>query len=167
MTRRFLGLLLACAACLAVSVGAAVADNPETIRLRVPVKLKKMLAEQVSVVCSIRSGNMQQLGGSTPSGWRNIVNGEFDQVVEVAVTPLEGKTFAEAKNYRCTLSLKASENSMGAPAQGTPPYYYLPYLAKPDEFFRAEITGPLDGGGKVVDGIVGPKDLTVQPKQKQ
>ena len=97
MTRGSLKLLLSCAACLAVSVGPTVADNHETIKLRVPVKLKKMLAEQVAVACSIRSRNLQKLGGSTSSGWRNIVNGEFDQVVEVAVTPLEGKTFADAK----------------------------------------------------------------------
>ena len=51
MTRRFLKLLFACAACLAVPLGPTVADNNEGIKLRVPVQLKKMVAEVDQVHC--------------------------------------------------------------------------------------------------------------------
>lgn len=157
-------LLLAGALGLGMLAGPAAADAP--IKLRVPVKLTKMLAQQVTVGCSIRGPNQEQLGGTESSGWRDIVNGEFDQIIEMTVPPLQGKTFAEAKSYRCSFGLRMSPTSQGAPKLGTPPSAYLPYLAKPNAFFRAEVTGPLDGG-TFVDGIAGPKDLTIGPQQKQ
>jgi len=167
MPQRVPGLLLACAAGLAVSVGAAANDNYDAIKLRVPVKLKNMLpqARYASVKCEIRDGNAHQLGEE----WalRAIQTVNFDDVLEIVVNPKAGKTFFEAKSYSCFFYLSQQKNTgMLPPLQGTPPKTDLFRYGKPDEYFMQAFTGPLDGG-KFNPGIAGSKDLTIGPKQKQ
>lgn len=153
--------LMAGALGLALTAGAAVADHPQSIKLRVPVQLKKMLpeAKTVTVKCSLVGANTVIF--SEP---RNIVNGECDQVIETVFTAKAGETLPEAQSYLCQLLINRGSWET-TPRVGTPPDPSRPLhlLARPDEFFQAEVRGPL-GGGKVVDGIVGPKDLTIGPK---
>lgn len=148
---------------LALLAGPSAAQNQEAIKLRVPVQLKNMLATEVSVDCFIDHGNL--VVGQKKSEPHPIVNGVFDQVIELVVTPSPGKTFAGADAYSCHLWVNKQAPRKGTPASNNDPARYT--LAKPDEFFRIVSHGPLDGGGKVVDGIVGPKDLTIGPKPKQ
>lgn len=162
-TTRFFKWLVAAALGVAMPLGPAVADNPQSITLRVPVKLKKMLpeAETVTVKCVLENDGQF----SEP---RKIVNGEFDQVIEMVFTAKAGETFAEAKSYFCLLLINHGSSFTNAPQVGTPPHPSRPLhlLARPDEFFQDKVTGPLDGG-TFVDGIVGPKDLAVPPKPRQ
>jgi len=164
-TRSSLKWLLAIGLAVAVPVTQAVAENYKSIKLRVPVKLKNMVAdaESVRVFCSV-SGL-----GNARSEPRNIVNGEFDQVIEVVVTPHDGKNFLEAKTYNCHLEIGKSGGAWGSPSKDTPTSedaYNLYRLAKPNEFFQNVINGPLDGA-KFVDGLVGSDDFGVEPKPKQ
>lgn len=162
--------LVAIALAVAVPIGPAAADNYKSITLRVPVKVKNMVpeAERLRVQCSV-SGVGGGLG-AVHSAPHNIVNGEFDQIIEVVVTPYDGKNFLEAKTFVCRLEIGKSDGAWNAPRKETPTsndLYDLYRLAKPNEFFQAIVNGPLAGGPKFVDGIVGADDLAVEPKQKQ
>ena len=161
-------IALAGALGLALLTGPSAAQNNDSIKLRVPVQLKSMLAATVSVTCGILRGK-EELGAKW-SGAYNIVNGEFNQVIEVEVPALGGQSFLGADGYSCDLKVTSVEGGQGfTPFQGTPANNkpQLKWLAKPDAFFRVHAQGPLQGG-KIVDGIVGPsKDLTIGPKQKQ
>jgi hypothetical protein len=166
-TRRLLKWLVAGLLGVAVPLGPAAADTIEAVKLRVPVKLKKMLpeADRVSMSCRI----VGEDADGPPLGYevsepKNIVNGHFDQVFEVVLRPIGTNTFTAAKSYKCVL-LVHSGSIVSKPEKGTPPNESLWSLAKPDEFFRNEVTGPLDGG-KFVGGIVGPEDVTVEPKDE-
>ena len=88
-----------------------------------------------------------------------------EQVVEVVVRPTGSNTFTAAKSYSCNLLVHSTTGPVSTPEKGNPPDESLWSLAKPDEFFRNEVTGPLDGG-KFVGGIVGPEDVTVEPKDE-
>lgn len=136
-----------------------------SVRLRVPVKLSKMMpeAQRVSVHCSV-SGDARR--GSSRSAIRTIVNGEFDQVIEVVVTPSAGQTLIGAKSYICRLEIYGPGGAMGNPSQGTPPSGHIHKLARPDAFFRSVAAGSLTGG-TVNDGIVGPSGLAVPPRRRQ
>jgi hypothetical protein len=154
---------------LALLAGPLAAQSQDTIKLRVPVQLKSMLAATMSVTCSILHGT--ETLGTKWSGIYDIVNGEFDQVVEVDVPALGGQSFLGADGYSCDLKVTSIPGGLGVtPEQGTPTGkadYNIYKLAKPDAFFRVHAQGPLHGG-KIVGGIVGPsKDLTIGPKQKQ
>lgn len=108
--------------------------------------------------------------GAVLSEPHNIVNGEFDQIIEVVVTPYDGKNFVEAQTFVCRLEIGKSNGAWGAPRKEIPAsndLYDLYRLAKPNEFFQAIVNGPLAGGPKFVDGIVGADDFAVEPKQKQ
>jgi hypothetical protein len=166
-TRRLLKWLVAGVLGVAVPLGPAVADNIEAVKLRVPVKLKKMLpeADRVSLYCRIRGEDAGLPLGYKSSEPQNIVNGHFDKVVEVVVRPTAPMTFTAAKSYSCVLLVHSTTGPVSKPEKGTPPDESLWSLAKPDEFFRNEVTGPLDGG-KFVGGIVGPEDVTVEPKDE-
>jgi hypothetical protein len=145
----------ACALGIAVPAGALAADSPTSITLRVPVQLKKMLAEQVGVFCLVRVKGEPAPRGSAKSAPRKIVNGEFNEVIEVRVTPASGKDFNGVDQYACYFHLDDGKS----PYQGTPPVGNIKVLAKPDEFYRRETVHDLEGG-KV--GVGGPKDLKGQ-----
>lgn len=163
MTRRFLKLLFACAASLAVPLVPAVADN--AIKLRVPVQLKKMVATTAQLHCWVYDGGGTSLGGAD-SDLLTFPNGNFDQAVEVTVTPNQNTTFSGAKSYGCALTVYCGGRTN--PKVGTPPADQPCRLAKPDEFFRIEVSGSLtEDAGNFVGGIAGPKDLAVEPKPKQ
>ena len=164
ITRCFLKWLVAGALGVAVSIGAAVAGSNESITLRVPVKLKKMIAASTLVQCTIYDDSSNTLG-SLYSQPVDIVNGELDQVFELDLVPHPEKTFAAARSYVCTLQLLGGVGPQ-PPHQGTPPDPKPYLLARPDEFFQNKVSGPLDGG-TFVDGIAGPKDLAVPPKPKE
>ena len=166
MTRRFLGLLLACAACVAVSVGPSAAQTYDSIKLQVPVKLKNMHAQAKLMVatCHIRDSKYHEL--SAQYGWvGTIQDGELDTVFSHVFFPKPEKTFADAKTAVCTLNLTQTNdpNDIFPPLKGTPPSPHIWRLAKPDEYFMQTFNYPLDGG-KFVPGIAGPKDFTIQPK---
>lgn len=161
-------IALAGALGLALLTGPSAAQNNDSIKLRVPVQLKSMLAATASVTCGILRGK-EELGAKW-SGAYNIVNGEFNQVIEVEVPALGGQSFLGADGYSCDLKVTHSAGGQGfTPERGTPSNkgdFSIYRLAKPDAFFRVHAQGPLKGG-KIVDGIVGPsKDLTIGPKQK-
>jgi hypothetical protein len=90
-------------------------------------------------------------------------NGEFDQVVEVVLTPQGSGGFVLAKSYSCKI-LVIPENTyigfqtpvVGTPASGTPIWK----LARPDRFFRAQVSGQLEG----TIGVGGPKGLQQVPQ---
>ncbi|HEY1243523.1 MAG TPA: hypothetical protein VGF29_01700 [Hyphomicrobiaceae bacterium] len=154
---------------LAVLAGPLAAQNQDTIKLHVPVQLKSMLAATMSVTCSILHGT--ETLGTKWSGIYDIVNGEFDQVIEVDVHALGGQSFLGADGYSCDLKVTQSPGGLGVtPQQGTPSGkadFGIYKLAKPNAFFRVHAQGPLHGG-KIVGGIIGPsKDLTIGPKPKQ
>jgi hypothetical protein len=157
-------IVLAGAFGLALLAGPLAAQSHDTIKLRVPVQLKSMLAATMSVTCSILRGS--ETLGTRWGGVHDIVNGEFDQVVEVEVQALGGQSFLGADGYSCDLKVTSIAGGLGVtPEQGTPTGkadYSIYKLAKPDAFFRVHAQGPLHGG-KVSDGIVGPaKDLKGQ-----
>ena len=156
-TRSSLRWLVACTLGIGVPVGAAVAN--ETITLRVPVQLKKMVADKVRVECIIfRDGNMSLSGHQAHnlSAWYDIVNGEFDQITEMAMI---GGSFVGTDQYRCQLRLPTGDPGghalaiQGNPSGNNDPK--LPLLGKPDQFFRAETIGRLDGVGVVNPEIGG------------
>ena len=143
---------------LAAALGLAPPAGPlaaEPVTLRVPVQLKKMVAEKAKVSCSLGHDGKYVGGNKT----FDIVNGEFDQVIEIVITPVVGMTFVGTDQYSCTLLVGAG----AVPQQATPsgnndPKLY--YLAKPDQFFRAQTTGRLDGVGVVNPDLGGgPKDF--------
>jgi hypothetical protein len=145
---------------LVLLAGPAAAQNYDSITLRVPVQLKSMLAATVSVTCRIFRGT-DELGAQW-GGAHKIVNGEFDQIVEVEVKALGGQSFLGADRYSCDLKLTSGEGSQGfTPYQGTPANNkpQLKWLARPDAFFRVKTEHTLDG---LKFGVGGPKDLKSQ-----
>lgn len=168
MTRRLLMALLACTACMALAAGMATAeDNYNSITMRVPMKLKKMLPEAkwASVWCEIRDDDGNLLSKRNKNA--GLGDGDLDYVAELAFTPMPGKTFFKATSYQCLLALHTADvdNSKIYPLVGTPPRADLYRWARPDEYFLQMVKGRLDGG-TVNPGIAGPKDLTIQPKTK-
>jgi hypothetical protein len=146
-------IALAGALGFALLAGPLDAQDYGTITLRVPVQLKKMLAEQVQVSCRVYKTGDPGLRGEGTSGPLNIVNGEFNEVIEVRVTPTSAEGFRDADHYYCNLYLPNVE-----PHQGTPPSGDIKLLAKPDEFFRAKTNGKVGVGGPKG----GPKDFKGQ-----
>lgn len=145
---------------LALLSGPSAAQNYDSIKLRVPVQLKSMLAATVSVTCKILRGN-EELGAKW-SGAHNIVNGEFNQVIEVEVPALGGQSFLGADGYSCDLKVTSVEGGQGfTPYQGTPANNkpQLKWLARPDAFFRVKTEHTLDS---LKVGVGGPKDLKGQ-----
>ncbi len=152
---------------LAVLSGPLAADHHEVMKLRVPVQLKKMLAEKVKVMCQITSGaGPGNVLASKHSEYLDIINGDFDQVVEMVMSPsLPEWTFANAKSYECQFQLKAKD-AVGAPSQGKPPSKDLYRLARPDAFFRQNFWEQV--GGKLgPDAFTGAKDLKALPPKKE
>jgi hypothetical protein len=154
---------------LALLVGPAVAQSGESVTLRVPVKLKKMVAEQARITCQIwpqGHGSQGYAKASSASEWFNIPNGDFDQVIEMIMTSSPGKHFAGTDQYVCRLELPGGLTTGTIPSQGTPSGpndHKLAYLAKPDQFFRAQAKGRLDGMGVVNPDLGGaPKDFKSQ-----
>jgi hypothetical protein len=135
------------------------------VRLRVPVKLTRMLpeAQRVSVHCFV-SGDGGS--GSARSSMRPVVDGEFDQVIDIVVAPNAGETLIGAKSYGCRLEIHGPGGAVGNPSQGTPPSNQLFKLARPNAYFKAVVAGSLDRG-TVNDGLVGPGRLAVPPKRRQ
>jgi hypothetical protein len=153
-------IAMAAALGLALLAGPAVGQNADAIKLRVPVQLKSMLAATVSVTCRIFRGT-DELGAQW-GGAHKIVNGEFNEVVEVEVKALGGQSFLGADGYRCDLKLTSVEGGQGfTPYQGTPSGNepQLKWLARPDAFFRVKTEHTLDG---LKAGVGGPKDLKGQ-----
>ena len=145
---------------LALLAGPAAAQSYDSITLRVPVKLKSMLAATVSVTCRILRGT-EELGAHW-GGAHKIVNGDFDQTVEVEVKALGGQSFQGADGYSCDLKVTSVEGGQGfTPYQGTPADNkpQLKWLARPDAFFRVKTEHTLDG---LKVGVGGPKDLKGQ-----
>jgi hypothetical protein len=156
---------------LAGALGLALLGGPaaanETITLRVPVQLKKMLADKVRVECIIFRGGNQSLTGHQAhnvSAWYDIANGEFDQIIEMAMTAGSGNTLVGTDQYRCQLQLPTGNPGghtlaiQGTPSGNNDPK--LPLLAKPDQFFRAQAIGRLDGVGVINPDLGGgPKDF--------
>jgi hypothetical protein len=142
-------------------------DSSGELTLRVPVKLKNMIAKKARVDCVITRG--EALTPHTRSEWKDIVNGEFDQVIDLVMKASLGKSFRETDKYICRLELPGGTLGISNGYQGTPSGPddpQLPNMAKPDQFFRNVSTGALVPSKEVVDGIVGPKDLTIGPKSK-
>jgi hypothetical protein len=154
------GGLIASAAMIAPAASA-----PETITLKVPVQMKEMLATAVKVECRIFGADGATLSKEfkTNESVFQMPNGEFDQVVEVVLTPQGSGGFALAKSYSCKI-LVIPENTyigfqtpvVGTPASGTPIWK----LARPDKFFRAQVTGQLEG----TIGVGGPKGFQHVPQ---
>lgn len=151
------------AAALAAASTVSPADANETMLLRVPVKLKKLLPEvaSVKVGCVPRKGNISVGIGYAE---RNISGGALDEVVEVIAKPQPNKTLVGVDNYTCWFQIRGEwwEN----PRVGSPPNPKLWLLARPDEFFKSEFNHSVVPG-KFNDGIAGPGDLTAPPKPKQ
>lgn len=167
---------------LAMLTGFAAAQNEpperskELVRLRVPVKLKSMLADKVRVRCWIYEadeGKLLSAYNGTYTPWYDIVGGELDRVIQVDMRPRPDTTFANAKTYRCLLELP---NFMSYPLhQGMPsgkpdnPSDWA--VAKPDEFFRSHTNGTLKPrrwpGGNDTGQQSDTGDLTIGPKDRQ
>jgi hypothetical protein len=151
---------------LVLLAGPSAAQSHDTIKLRVPVQLKSMLAATMSVTCSILRGS--EVLGTRWGGVYDIVNGEFGQVIEVEVQALGGQSFLGADGYSCDLKVTSIAGGLGVtPEQGTPTGkadYNIYKLAKPDAFFRVHAQGPLHGS-KVSDGIVSPAQNLKGQKQ--
>jgi hypothetical protein len=177
--------LLAGSVGLALLTTALAAEPPErsreTIRLRVPVKLKTMLAKQVRVRCWIRratdNGYPLSNGNGTTSEWLDIPDGEFDRVVEIVMTPRPDLSFAEASTYDCRLELPGgSPFGYSAPRLGTPSSNPNDpdnsRVAKSDEFFRTQVVGRLaprrwPSGNTAPGRTGGNSDLTIGEKPRQ
>lgn len=173
----------AVALALALLVGPLAAQNSDAperskeLKLRVPVQIKKGMMKTVRVDCAILRGGAL-VAGHKKSEWQDVKNGEFNQVIELAMTPSPGKTIVGTDNYSCHLEISGpgpmSNGSQGTPSG--PEDSQLWRLARPDQFFRNYVQaslesgkvdgGTVDGGKKTVDGVVGPKDLTIGPKSK-
>jgi hypothetical protein len=161
-TKRLLRTLCLLGASVA-TIGPAVSQSGQTITLRVPVELKEMTALGAIVWCGIyRDGSPYTIGETTHSF--PIPFGEFNEELELAVDPHPGLSFAQAVTYRCRLRV-ANEPSPALsdaeePYVGTPAGSWDVYrIAKPDEFFQSEITGPISG----VALPPGPGQLQVAP----
>ena len=90
--------------------------------------------------------------------------GAFNEVLEIVVDPSPSMSFAQAVTYRCRLRVanEATPELSDAeePYVGTPAGSWEVYrIAKPDEFFQSEITGPISG----VAIPPGPGQLQVAP----
>jgi len=144
------------------------AAQSETITLRVPVQMKEMVATGVKVDCEIYGDDgVTNIAKkfNTEENLFEIVNGEFDQTVEMVLTPQKPGAFVGAKSYRCTIKVLANYANtyigthttpeVGAPSSGEPIYK----LARPDRFFRAAVTGQLAG-----TPFAGPKGLQQTPQ---
>lgn len=173
---------------IGLSAASAIHGRPafaaESITLKVPVQMKEMVATGVKVDCEIfgEDGvtNVAKKFNTTDNLFR-IVNGEFDQVVELILTPQKPGGFIGAKSYQCTIKVLPDYANtyigthatpvIGTPAPGAPIYR----LARPDRFFRAEVSGQLSGipfaGAKDLlqkpQGPVGPKPVQVPKGLKQ
>lgn len=164
---RFLKWMAAGILGLAVLSAPSAADHHEVIKLRVPVQLKKMLADKVKVMCQITSGQGPgNVLASKHSEYLDIINGDFDQVVEMVMSPsLPESTFANATSYDCQFYLKAKD-AVGPPSPGKPPSKDLYRLARPDAFFRQSFVEKV--GGKLGPGaFIGAKDLKALPPKKE
>jgi len=145
------------------TIGPAVSQSGQSITLRVPVELKEMVALGAVVRCSIfRDGLQYSIGGAVHSF--PIPYGEFNEVVEITVDPNPGTSFAEASYYRCFLHVAteptpawsdSEEPFVGPPVNDSSMYL----IARPDEFFQSEVTGPISG----VSLPPGPGQLQVAP----
>src|SRR5262245_37733114 len=150
------GALIALAGALGLALlgGPTTGQAAESVTLRVPVKLKKMVAEQARVTCQIwPQGEVGQgyAKASSASEWFSILNGEFDRVIEMIMTSAETH-LAGTDQYVCKLELPGGQVTGTIPTQGTPSGpddHKLPFLAKPDQFFRGIAKGRLDGVGVV------------------
>lgn len=161
-TKRLLRTLAALGIAAAMT-GPAASQSGQTITLRVPVELKEMVALGAVVWCGIyRDASPYTIGEKTHSF--PIPSGEFNEVLEVAVDPHPGLSFEQAVTYRCRLRV-ANEPSPALsdseePYVGTPGGSWEVYrIAKPDEFFQSEVTGPISG----VALPPGPGQLQVAP----
>lgn len=166
---------------VAVSLINPAASASESITLRVPVQMKEMVATGVKVDCEIFGDdgvtNVAKEFNTTDNLFQ-IVNGGFDQVVEVVLTPQKPGGFVGAKSYRCTIKVLPdyantyigthATPEVGTPASGSPIWK----LARSDRFFRAQVSGQLSGlavgGAKNLQQIpqapIGPKTIQVVPK---
>lgn len=151
-----------------VSLAVPPASASESITLRVPVQMKEMVATGVKVDCEIFGDNsVANLAKkfNTADHLFQIVDGEFDQVVEVVLTPEKPGGFVGAKSYRCAIKVLPDYTNtyhathatpeVGSPGSGAPIFK----LARPDRFFRAAVTGQLAG-----TPLAGAKDLQQTPK---
>jgi hypothetical protein len=161
----------------AAGQGGDAPERSKDLELRVPVQIKQGLMKSVRVDCAIVRGQ-ELVSGHKKSEWQDIKNGEFNQVVEFVMTPVPGKTIVGSDQYSCHLEI-STPGAWNNGRQGTPTGPDDPRrwdLARPDQFFQNYVGaslesgkvdgGKADGGKKTVDGIVGPKDLTIGPKSK-
>jgi hypothetical protein len=154
---------------LVLLAGPLAAQNYDSIKLEVPVKLKNMHpdAKFAAINCEIWGSEiiLGQYGSVL-----TVNGGHVDKVVSVSIRPTGGGTFVGAKAAVCSLLLtNKNDPSLGyqKAVKGSPPSADIWRLGKPDEYFMQTFRYPLDGA-KFVPGIAGPKDdLTAQPKQKE
>jgi hypothetical protein len=162
---------------LAGSLAAQPPERSEFIKMRVPVKLKSMLAPQIRARCWIYAPERRLLSqyNGTTSDWYDIRNGEFDQAIEIVMRPRPETSFAEASTYRCLLELP---NFMTCSFRQGPLHsedrddHDNWCRAKPDQFFRTYTEGrvvprrwPAQDGSHANPG--GTDDLTIGQKPKQ
>ena len=150
----------------------------ELVRLRVPVKMHNMLADNVRVRCWIRTADGRTVlsahnGTYTP--WYDIVGGELDRVIQVDMRPRTDTSFANAKTYDCLLEIPGGTLGFQNPRTGTPSGYPNNKsdwaVAKADQFFRGNTSGPLKPrrwpGGNDTGQQSDSGDLTIGPKERQ
>ncbi len=133
---------------LAAPAPAQGASSPEAITLKVPVQLKDMVGPTAVVDCKVYGNDLNTELGS--GRWTNVdLDGQFDGIVEIIVNPTVGSYFnGIVKSYQCSLEVSGQPNdyhgALAPPTQGTGGRP-LAYLARPDRFFRVEVSGTLSG----------------------
>ena len=161
MTRSSLSILAAATTLTVAMIGPAASQSGQSITLHVPVELKEMTALGAVVRCSIHVS--QYPIGATEHSFP-IPNGDFNEVLEIVVDPSPGLSFVDASYYLCRLRVAAEPSPAWSeseePYVGTPGgSWEVHRIARPDEFFEIEITGPISA----VALPPGPGQLQIAP----
>jgi len=143
-----LGLAVAgYAASMVFNDPATAQQQQQDVMLRVPLQLKKMIATGARLTCGLHANDA---GAGTPvvqvSKDVDIAGGEFDQIVEISVPVSPG--IVPVKSYRCEFKVRGDPGHFVTPIKGQPLSTQLYRLARPDAFFRQEVSGPVSVSGQ-------------------